>query len=311
MAIKKSTPQACRLCRETQLSCLGKIPDSDFFAGRVVMRTLPGGELWRCNICGSMFRHPVLEPATYSELYEGGAADVWSAADTRNDLREIRAQIAQRPGEQKVLDVGCSAGGFLLTLPAEVSKFGVEPSRAAAASATHAGIRIAGSTVDDLAPDAVFDVITIIDVIEHVIDPLALLDTAALHLSPGGVLIIATADPEHVIWRRVFRSRFWYCGFPEHITFPSLRAMKSWGRRHGLEPSKTLLLRYWPLPFWKTAVYLLEMVVFLFSPKLLNGAGQLVEWLIGASQPRRRLFSPGAPGVFRDQQVVTFARSAN
>jgi SAM-dependent methyltransferase len=304
------TPVACRLCQENRLSCLGAIPDSDFFAGRVLEQPIPGGELWRCDTCGSMFRHPVLATETYSQLYMAGAADVWSAEGERNDLRVIRAQIAQRSGDQSVLDVGCSIGGFLLTLPASVRKFGVEPSTAAAAAARQAGICIAGRTLEDLQPNALFDVITIIDVIEHVADPVGLLDQAAVHLSPGGSLIIATGDPEYLLWRRVFRSRFWYSGFPEHITFPSLKALNVWGQRHGLQPPVAVPVRYWPLPLWMTTAYLSQMAVFLISPNLLNIVGRSVERLRGAAPPRRRCFSPGAPGVFTDHQVVSFIRPA-
>ena len=67
-----------------------------------------------------------------------------------------------------------------------------------------------------------------IDVIEHVTNPGELLDQALPHLTPGGTLIISTGDAGNVLWRRVFRSRFWYSSFPEHITFPSLRYFHIW-----------------------------------------------------------------------------------
>lgn len=301
-------PPACRLCRKNRLSCLGAIPDSDFFAGRVLERPIPGGELWRCDACGSMFRHPVLAPETYSRLYTAGAADVWSTESARNDLNEIRAQISRRSSVQSVLDVGCSVGNFLLTLPHSVRKCGVEPSTAAAAAATQAGICIAGHTLEDLRPDALFDVITVIDVIEHVADPLGLLDQAAAHLSPGGTLIVATGNPEYFLWRRVFRSRFWYSSFPEHITFPSMQAFEIWGRRHRLLPPTAVPVRYWAVPLWMKSAYLTQMAVFLVSPNLLSLVGRSVERLRGGAPPHRRRFSPGAPGVFTDHQVISFIR---
>lgn len=304
------TPLTCRLCLGTSLYCLGALPDSDFFAGRVLERPIPGGELWRCNACGSMFRHPVLAAETYSELYVAGATDQWSAEGVRNDLKVIRRQIAQRSGEQAVLDVGCSAGAFLLTLPASVRKFGVEPSTATAAAASQAGICIAGRTLEELQFNALFDVITIIDVIEHVEDPLGFLDRAAAHLAPGGSLIVSTGDPLYAPWRHVFRSRFWYSSFPEHITFPSLRAFDTWRRRHGLKPPIAVRIRYRRLRPWAVAAHFGLMVVFLVSPNLLNAVMRCVQRLRGVIRPRRRCFSPGAPGVFTDHQVITFIRPA-
>jgi SAM-dependent methyltransferase len=297
---------ACRLCRSSSLSCLGPIPDSDFFAGRVLEAPIPGGELWRCDNCGSMLRHPVLPQERYSELYIAGAADQWSADGDRRDLEVIRAQIVEGRDVQSVLDVGCGVGGFLLTLPPSIRKFGIEPSTAASAAARQAGICIAGRTLGDLRPDERFDVITIIDVVEHVAHPAELLDQAAAHLAPGGRLIVATGDPTYLLWRRLFRSRFWYAGFPEHITFPSLRAFELWGKRRGLTDPKAARIRYRRLPPWMAAAHVSLMVAFLISPNILNALGRCVERLRGAAAPRRRHFSPGAPGVFTDHQVITF-----
>ena len=307
--MSRSAP-ICRLCRAGAVTCLGAIPESDFFAGRVLKHPIAGGDLWRCDECGSMFRHPVLSTREYSQLYVAGATDQWSTDAARNDLKIIREQIIQRGGTLRVLDIGCSIGGFLLMLPSEVQKFGVEPSTAAAAVASQAGVRIAGCMLDEVDPGQYFDVITLIDVIEHVADPMALLDQAAAHLAPGGRLIVATGDPLNSLWRRVFRSRFWYSGFPEHITFPSFQAFDLWRVRHGLTPPTALRIRYRALPLWRAGAHLVMMGVFLVSPGLLNVMGRSLERLRGSPEPRRRYFSSGAPGVFTDHQIVTFVRPA-
>jgi hypothetical protein len=102
----KLDPVACRLCSDTRIRCLGAIPDSDYFAGRVLRHPIDGGHLWRCEGCESMFRHPVLRTSTYLDLYAAGAADEWSADDGRQDLAIIRGIIAQKTRPGGVLDVG-------------------------------------------------------------------------------------------------------------------------------------------------------------------------------------------------------------
>ena len=124
----KFDPVACRLCGDTHISCLGAVPESDYFAGRVLQLPIEGGRLWRCDACQSMFRHPVLPASTYLALYAEGAADEWSADGGRQDLAIIRGIIAQKARLGGVLDVGCGTGDFLLTLPAEFKRCGVEPS---------------------------------------------------------------------------------------------------------------------------------------------------------------------------------------
>jgi SAM-dependent methyltransferase len=255
-----------------------------------------------------MFRHPVLPTSAYLDLYADGAADEWSADGGRQDLAIIRAIIAQKARPGGVLDVGCGAGDFLLTLPAELTKYGVEPSVAAAAAARKRGVSILAPTLVQLSPQVGFDAITMIDVIEHVADPGDLLDQALPHLAPGGSLIIATGDAGNVLWRRVFRSRFWYSSFPEHITFPSLRYFHIWHEGRGLQAPRAVQLKYRRIPFWQAALYFASQVAYLVSPWLLNRVGRGIDWLRRAPRPRRRFFSPGAPGVFTDHQIVMIQR---
>jgi SAM-dependent methyltransferase len=255
-----------------------------------------------------MFRHPVLQTSAYLNLYADGVADEWSADDGRQDLAIIRRIIAQKGRPGGVLDVGCGAGDFLLTLPAELTKYGVEPSVAAAAAARKRGVSVPAQTLAELAPQAEFDVITMIDVIEHVADPGELLDQVLPHLAPGGSLIIATGDAGNMLWRRIFRSRFWYSSFPEHITFPSLRYFHIWHEGRELRAPVAIQLKYRRIPLWRTALCFASQVAYLASPSLLNRAARAIEWLRCAPRPRRRFFSPGAPGMFTDHQIVMIQR---
>jgi SAM-dependent methyltransferase len=295
----------CRLCNATCIRNLGKIADSDYFAGRVLPHPIDGGHLWKCESCQSMFRHPILPNSSYLCLYADGAEDQFGAIRGRQDFVIIRRMIEEKHRPCGVLDVGCGAGDFLMTLPADLARYGVEPSAAASAAARNRGVSILAPTLDDLSAEAIFDVITIIDVIEHVADPGALLDAALAHLAPGGSLIIATGDPDSALWSRIFRARFWYVSFPEHITFPSLKYFGIWREGSGLHPPTTRRLKYRRIPIWRIAWSFASQLAFLASPSLLNRAGRFAEWLRRAPHPRRRFFSPGGLGVFTDHQIVT------
>ena len=298
----------CRLCNATCIRDLGTIPDSDYFAGRVLLSPIDGGHLWACDSCESMFRHPILPNSRYLRLYAEGAEDEFGATGGRQDFVIIRRMIEEKPRPCGVLDVGCGAGDFLMTLPGDLAKHGVEPSAAASAVARKHGVSILAPTLDELPANARFDVITIIDVIEHVADPGALLDMTLPHLAPGGSLIIATGDTGNALWRRIFRARFWYLSFPEHITFPSLKYFQIWSDDRGLPPPTAERLKYRRIPIWRTMLSFASQMVFLANPLLLNRAGRFADWLRRAPNPRRRLFSPGGPGVFTDHQVVSIRK---
>jgi SAM-dependent methyltransferase len=255
-----------------------------------------------------MFRHPILSASAYLDLYSKGVAHQWSPRARRRDLEIVRRIVEQGNPSGAVLDVGCGTGDFLLTLPANLQKCGVEPSTAAGACAAHRGVRILSRTIDDLPSHEYFDLITIIDVIEHVPDPGRLLDAAYAHLVPGGCLIIATGDPSVTLWHSIFKSRFWYSSFPEHITFPSLRFFQIWQTGKDAQPPVAVRTRYQDNPAWQAAYHLAAQIVHAVSPSLLNAAGRAAQWLRATAPPRRLFFSPGAPGVFADHQVVTIRR---
>lgn len=94
---------------------------------------------------------------------------------------------------RRVLDVGCGTGGVLASLGAEVASVGVDRSRAALAHCRRRGIRHLACADGDRLPFAAesFDVITMLDVLEHFADEAALLASVRALLRPGGTLLVS------------------------------------------------------------------------------------------------------------------------
>jgi SAM-dependent methyltransferase len=129
----------------------------------------------------------------------------------------------------RLLDVGCATGDFL----AEVrripgwSAIGLEPGAAAAHYVRHeVGLDVVRGTLNTAAwKDAIFDVLTLWDVLEHVYDPRTVLHEAARLLKPGGVLVINYPNLDSLD-RRLF-GRYW-CGYelPRHLTMPPIAVLR-------------------------------------------------------------------------------------
>jgi 2-polyprenyl-6-hydroxyphenyl methylase / 3-demethylubiquinone-9 3-methyltransferase len=131
-------------------------------------------------------------------------------------LAYIRDQVDQRwqcdehgfrPLEGKsALDVGCGAGLLaepLARLGAKVSAIDAAPELVAAAKA-HAkaqalDIDYRAATVESVGGQ--FDLVTAMEVIEHVADPTSFVDALAARLAPGGLLILST--PNATSWSRL------------------------------------------------------------------------------------------------------------
>jgi len=299
----------CRLCGQTKVQDLGTIPDSDFFAGRALSSVISGGHLWRCVACRSMFRHPVMAARQYLELYQAGAPTQWTGGEQRLDFRLLRASLSARPDVDSVLDVGCGSGDFLASLPAGMARFGVEPAPQAARSAQSRGISIVAPTITQVPAAAQFAAVTMIDVIEHVLDPAQFLTDAYDHVRPGGILVVSTGDPGNAMWRRVFRSRFWYCAFPEHISFPSSSFFQEWSQRHWAVSVDRLVTRHERLTWGHSALGLLMQFGYLVSPAIFSLVGRVGGKLIRSLNGDRRYYAPGIPGLFADHQILAITRS--
>jgi 2-polyprenyl-6-hydroxyphenyl methylase/3-demethylubiquinone-9 3-methyltransferase len=116
-------------------------------------------------------------------------------------------ECAFRPlAGKRALDVGCGAGLLaepLARLGATVTAIDAAPELIAAAKAhaEGAGLNIdyRATAVENL--DGTFDLVTAMEVIEHVADPQAFLADLVARLAPGGLLILST--PNRTAWSRL------------------------------------------------------------------------------------------------------------
>ncbi len=138
------------------------------------------------------------------------------------------------PGAKTLLDIGAGAGVLVrrareLGFQAE----GVEPSRSLAQSASRInGVELLQGYFPHPGVDRrKFDVITLVDVIEHVPRPLALLRSAADALASQGILLVVTPDVDSVA-ARLLRRRWWHFRLAHIGYFSRLTLMRAGTRAH-------------------------------------------------------------------------------
>ncbi|WP_118856063.1 bifunctional 2-polyprenyl-6-hydroxyphenol methylase/3-demethylubiquinol 3-O-methyltransferase UbiG [Sphingomonas mesophila] len=107
---------------------------------------------------------------------------------------------------KSALDVGCGAGLLaepLARLGAKVTAIDAAPELIAAAKdhAAGSGLDIDYRAVGVEALDGRFDLVTAMEVVEHVADPRAFVRDLAQRLAPGGLLILST--PNRTAWSRL------------------------------------------------------------------------------------------------------------
>lgn len=122
------------------------------------------------------------------------------------------------PTKGRLLDIGAATGHFLqLAKNRGWQAEGVELSGYAVQKAREAGLEVTEGTIKDLIlPIGEIDVITYLDVFEHILDPVSELDSVRKPLRKGGLLIINT--PNSSSWFARLMGKSWHTFTPpEHL----------------------------------------------------------------------------------------------
>jgi len=207
--------------------------------------TLPYFALYSCQECASVTALPRPQPADVIALHDSAEYfDHPYFARRRADSERARqrcAAIGQKLGPSAVaslrsgkhLDIGCDTGGLL---EAAAELFGTRPvgldvAARAVALARQAGIEAHQSDLAGVPHLRGFTLVTIVDVLEHVADPVGFMRDVESRIEPGGWCYIETPNISSFIYQvgRVLTTitgarPAWICQrlfLPEHVQYLS------------------------------------------------------------------------------------------
>jgi SAM-dependent methyltransferase len=195
--------------------------------------------LRKCQRCGFVFaaKEEVGELlALYERLHDPGYEET---QDTRSLQMKAILQLVHetQPRARTLLDIGAGAG-LLVALAKEAGyeAVGIEPSRSLVAAASRLnGVDLVQGTFPNAELEGrVFDVILLVDVIEHLSDPIGLLRHCRLQLAPGGLVIIVTPDIGSFAARLLGR-RWWHFRLA-HVGYFTRETLGTAARTAGLRP---------------------------------------------------------------------------
>ena len=244
-----TTDDPCWICGNPSTTAYAKgvvdtlTPDDLRISDKRYGMTLP---LVRCEACGFVFAERESLPALtalYAEL-EDAEYEASATGRDRQMAHLLRWATADVPRPARLLDVGAASG--ILVREATAFGFqsvGVEPSGPLARRARAHGVDVHQGVLPHPALDgATFDVVTLIDVIEHVDDPLGLLDLCRRHLAPGGRLVVVTPDRGSIA-ARMLGAHWWHRRLA-HVCYFDRSTLTVALNRSGLEPDR------WARPRW-------------------------------------------------------------
>jgi 2-polyprenyl-3-methyl-5-hydroxy-6-metoxy-1,4-benzoquinol methylase len=183
------------------------------------------------------FRPP---PEELARLYRQADDRVYEA-ERQNRLRTARRhkriveRFVKRPG--RLIDVGCASGSFLRVMADEDwDVIGVEPSPSQAARATEllAGRgQIHQDILEHAEVPASVHLLTLWDVLEHVVEPRSFLKKCAGLLQRGGVLALNVPRIDSFAAKVMGRS--WPLLLAEHLNYFTVQSLRLCGADAGLE----------------------------------------------------------------------------
>lgn len=178
-------------------------------------------QLMICNDCGLWFKDNIPSASQLKKHYSNLAVDEspWNYNERGPHEQHLDEVLSALPDGARVLDVGCWTGRLLAYHRPRLQVYGIEPNTAAASKAEQNGLKILGSEVNaEIAQCGSFDCITMVDVFEHLPNPLNTVHFLISLLAPGGQILIVTGQTDCMpVW--LAGSSYWYFSCPDHIVF--------------------------------------------------------------------------------------------
>jgi SAM-dependent methyltransferase len=258
-----SSPERCRLCGSATLkergSKRGKSRPLDF-------------HFYECTSCSFLFVAPVVASDIYDDSYyrgDGPDSLVDYESEYRNyamtprnfeflDLYRLTKDHWQKKaaalgeGPIRWLDFGCGAGGLLKflrdrkTVRVQRQEWNIEASGYDVGSyadklKTIDKLKIWSWQELEKLPAGYFQIITCIEVVEHLPEPLPVMEVLARLLAPEGLLLLTTGNLRSPL-ARLMGIHFPYCVPEIHVSYFTPRALNYAYDKVGLRPVKIQFL---------------------------------------------------------------------
>jgi len=240
----------CAICNAASYQCIEK----------------DGYRLYRCGECGHLFLYPI--PAL-DELREGYAAEntdfVRNPESTFEHLEKSETTCAramerldrvfrqgEAAGSREFLDIGAGAGKLMRRAQGfGWSVRGIEPGPWGQEAAERHHLEILPIMIEDMPSSDLFrgkgyDLITMIDVLEHLQDPVRAMGIVTRFLNPGGSLVLQFPCCDSLgFWSR--RRRWPLILLPGHIHYFSRKSFEFLAGRQCLSIDEAITNAHTPV----------------------------------------------------------------
>lgn len=218
----------CPLCTGTQVHRIGPYPDNG-------TRFLDIDGISACGRCGLAFAEPMPSEAAVARYYAADRyADGYQTGTDADGIffQRLAASRVRRmfqylpPGEnRRCLDIGAGRAVFGRVLKEQAPRIRYEVVEPSPACRLEHGAWVDGSyaSIDEIPGDDQYALITLNQVIEHLVDPVGVLERLGKMVAPGGIVFAEVP----------YRDDLYKADVTPHLTFWSPEAMRYMADRVG------------------------------------------------------------------------------
>ena len=175
----------------------------------------------------------------------GDRERLWLEQTLYTDVRHHLGELGHVDGT--LLDVGCGTGDFLVSMrEAGWAVSGTELSKDATRLCEDRGLQVTRSELQTYAAAAIrsepqgnIDIVTLFNVLEHVVDPIGDLQAAHQLLRPGGCLVVQVPNDFSVIQLAAAEANGldpWWVAVPDHLNYFDYESLEATLRHTGFTP---------------------------------------------------------------------------
>jgi 2-polyprenyl-3-methyl-5-hydroxy-6-metoxy-1,4-benzoquinol methylase len=231
----------CPVCHQSAATRLMNIDEVT-----LATRTTVDWPIVRCGNCNLVYVASRIAQSETSEIYHDHAYEFQrsgrtdAVVDGRPHGARVISELGKHVAPGRLIDIGCGTGEFMRQAQAAGWQAeGVELAPHLSEVARQRGLKVTTGTLEDAnLPDGVFDAATLLDVVEHLEDPLATLAEINRILRPGGALVMETPN-----WNSVYRrllGRWWAALQPRlHLLYLDPASAADILSRAGFTPVET------------------------------------------------------------------------
>ena len=218
------TSAKCCICESEDASLIGSGKDYEYQTSPHTFFAM------KCNSCGLVYLNPRPSVSEFKKIYPPDYYSLNFSKKNFGFVYKIRSRLETMrlmklcqnlPDDARILDVGCG-DGFHLNLLRERGKKswlleGIDLDKRAVEAANRSALRVYSGSVTEIdLPHNTYDLIFMIQTIEHVESPPDVLSAIYKLLRKGGRLVIVTDNTDSVDFK-LFKTHYWGgYHFPRH-----------------------------------------------------------------------------------------------